>query len=91
VPRKICFKGFGLPTTAFVGHGLGLSVHEHPWIAKYDRFERPIEEGMVLCVEPYYIAGKDGFQLEDELIVTHDGFELITDQVDTRRLLQIAA
>jgi len=86
-----CFQRFNLPATAFVGHGLGLSVHEHPWMSKFDRFERTIEEGMVLCVEPYYIAGKDGFQLEDEIIVTHDGFELITNQVDTRKLLRIAA
>jgi len=87
-----CYQDVGLPASAFVGHGLGLSVHEHPWISKYDRFERPLEEGMVLCVEPFYISGgPDGYQLEDELIVTRDGFELITDQVDTKKLLQIAA
>lgn len=87
-----CYEKVGLPASAFVGHGLGLSVHEHPWISKYDRFERPLEEGMVLCVEPFYISGgPDGYQLEDELIVTRDGFELITDQVDTKKLLQIAA
>jgi Xaa-Pro dipeptidase len=87
-----CYQDVGLPASAFVGHGLGLSVHEHPWISKYDRFERPLEEGMVLCVEPFYISGgPDGYQLEDELIVTRDGFELITDQVNTKQLLRIAA
>lgn len=87
-----CFEEADLPASAFVGHGLGLSVHEHPWISKYDRFGRRLEEGMVLCVEPFYISGgPDGYQLEDELIVTRDGFELITDQVNTERLLQIAA
>lgn len=85
------YKGFGLKAGAFVGHGLGLSVHEHPWISQYDRFERPLEEGMVLCVEPFYLGGTEGYQLEDEIIVTGKGFELITDQVDTRRLLQISA
>lgn len=85
------FTKFGLPLSAFVGHGLGLSVHEHPWIAKFERFERKLEEGMVLCVEPYLLTGPDGYQLEDEIIVTAKGFELITDQADTSRLLQIAA
>lgn len=84
------FKAVGLQPTTFVGHGLGLSVHEHPWIAKYDRFQRNLEEGMVLCIEPYYLGETEGYQLEDEIIVTRDGFELITDQADTRRLLQIA-
>jgi Xaa-Pro dipeptidase len=84
------YRSVGLSPTTFVGHGLGLSVHEHPWICKYDRFERPLEEGMVLCVEPYYIGENEGYQLEDEIIVTRDGFELITNQVDTSRLLQIA-
>lgn len=85
------YESVGLPPSAFVGHGLGLSVHEHPWIAQDPRFDRPLEEGMVLCVEPYYLTGETGYQLEDELIVTKNGFELITDQVATSQLLQIAA
>jgi Xaa-Pro aminopeptidase len=85
------FTKFGLTPSAFVGHGLGLSVHEHPWIAKFERFDRKLEEGMVLCVEPYLLGGPEGYQLEDEVVVTANGFELITDQVDTSRLLQIAA
>jgi Xaa-Pro aminopeptidase len=85
------YTSLGLKPTTFVGHGLGLSVHEHPWIAKYDRFERPLEEDMVLCIEPYYVGETEGYQLEDEILVKKDGFELITDQVDTSRLLQISA
>lgn len=85
------FEDLGLEPYKFVGHGLGLSVHEHPWISSDPRFNRRLEEGMVLCVEPFDFNGTDGYQLEDELLVTSDGFELITDQVDTSRLPQIAA
>lgn len=80
----------GLTPYKFVGHGLGLSVHEHPWLSNHPRFDRVIEEGMVLCVEPFYFNGPDGYQLEDEILVTADGYELITDQVDTSKLLRIA-
>lgn len=85
------YRGFGLEPYKFVGHGLGLSVHEHPWLGKDPRFDRVIEENMVLCVEPFFIGAdaKDGYQLEDEVLVTATGYELITDQVDTSRLLQI--
>ena len=85
------FRSVNLEPYKFVGHGLGLSVHEHPWIGKESRFDRPLESGMVLCVEPFNFTSEEGYQLEDEVIVTDDGFELITDQVDTSRLLQIAA
>lgn len=85
------FGAFGIEPYKFVGHGLGLSVHEHPWISSDPRFDRTLEEGMVLCIEPFDFTGENGYQLEDELIVTGDGFELITDQVDASHLLQIGA
>jgi Xaa-Pro aminopeptidase len=85
------FRSVGLEPYKFLGHGLGLSVHEHPWIATDPRFDRTLEEGMVMCVEPVQLTETEGYQLEDEIIVTTDGFELITDQVETTRLLQIAA
>lgn len=85
------YRGYGLDPYKFVGHGLGLSVHEHPWLGRDPRFDRVIEENMVLCIEPFYIGSdaKDGYQLEDEVLVTADGYELITDQVDTSKLLPI--
>jgi Xaa-Pro dipeptidase len=85
------FKSLGLDPYKFVGHGLGLSVHEHPWIGKDPRFDRLLEPGMVLCVEPFNLTATEGYQLEDEVIVTEDGYELITDQVDISQLLQIEA
>lgn len=65
------------PGINFVGHGLGLTLHEEPYISRYH--DTVLEEGMVLAVEPVYFTEKIGFHLEDEVIVTSDGFELISD------------
>lgn len=66
-----------LPPYHFVGHGLGITLHEEPFV--HARTSVPLEPGMVLCIEPLtMIAGEFGVQIEDELIVTGDGCELIT-------------
>lgn len=85
------YAGFQFKPSRFVGHGLGLSVHEHPWIGSLDRFHREIEKHMVLCIEPYLLTDNEGYQLEDEVLVTDTGCELITDQTNTRSLIQITA
>jgi Xaa-Pro aminopeptidase len=67
----------GLPAYHFVGHGLGITLHEEPFI--HERTSVPLREGMVLCIEPLtLIADRFGIQIEDELIVTADGCETIT-------------
>ena len=83
------FEGYGLPVASFLGHGLGLSTHEYPYIGVHGG--AVLEEGMVLCVEPLWFGGSQGigFQLEDEVIVTHDGYELITDLQPTDHLIEI--
>lgn len=66
-----------LPPYHFVGHGLGITLHEEPFV--HAKTSVPLEPGMVLCIEPLtMIAGEFGVQIEDELIVTPDGCELIT-------------
>ncbi len=64
------------PAIRFLGHGLGLSLHEEPFIRA--RSETVLEEGMVLAIEPIYRIGEIGFHLEDNLIVTADGVENMT-------------
>ena len=62
------------------GHGLGLEVHEAPYIVAggLDR----LEAGMVFTVEPgVYIPGKLGVRIEDDCIVTKGGAEVITGRV----------
>jgi len=75
----------GLTPIDFVGHGLGLGLHEEPYIGKYggDIFT----PGMVLCVEPIHvIPGMMGFQVEDEILVTENEYELLTGTLDSIEL-----
>jgi Xaa-Pro aminopeptidase len=57
----------------------------------HDSFAK-LEPGMVLCVEPYYMMVDQnmGFQIEDEIVVTENGYELITDYKDSSELIQIS-
>ena len=83
------FKEMGLEPINFVGHGLGLTLHEDPYINKFS--DTILEPGMVLCVEPYYMMVEQnmGFQIEDEIIVTEKGYELITNYKDSSELIQV--
>jgi Xaa-Pro dipeptidase len=68
----------GLPAYHFVGHGLGVTLHEEPFINSLQSVT--LEEGMVLCIEPLTsIDGRFGMQIEDEVLVTADGCELLTE------------
>lgn len=71
------FEEFGFEPIAFVGHGLGLTLHEEPYINPYKN--TVLKENMVLCVEPIHIIdGECGYQLENEVLVTADGHRMIT-------------
>ena len=54
------------------GHGIGLSVHEEPYIVAGNA--QPLAEGMAFSVEPgIYLPGRWGARIEDIVIVTADG------------------
>ena len=59
------------------GHGIGLDYHEAPFFDIGDN--RVLKEGMVMTVEPgIYVPGLGGFRHSDTILVTSDGYELLT-------------
>jgi Xaa-Pro aminopeptidase len=64
------------PAIRFLGHGLGLSLHEEPFVAAHS--ETVLEAGMVLAIEPIFEQDGVGYHLEDNLIVTEAGVENMT-------------
>jgi Xaa-Pro dipeptidase len=71
-------EAFGLQ----FGHGLGLALHERPIISRLNSLEHPVElqEGMVFALETYCPAddGHSAARIEEEIVVTATGHEVIT-------------
>jgi Xaa-Pro dipeptidase len=66
-----------LPAYHFLGHGLGITLHEEPFINAVGSTR--LEEGMVLCIEPLtMLEGRFGMQIEDEVLITAEGCEQLT-------------
>lgn len=69
--------GYGSNFVHGTGHGLGMQVHEAPSVSR--KSEDRLEEGMVITVEPgIYLPGRFGVRIEDSVLVTADGHEIIS-------------
>ena len=79
----------GLPPISFVGHGIGLHLHEEPYLGKYTDYE--LQAGMVLGIEPlvYQTGHGFGMQLKDMIVIDTDGAELLSDVSNTDKLYRI--
>lgn len=78
--------GYGTYFTHSTGHGVGIEVHERPRLAK-DQTQK-LAPGMVITIEPgIYIPGEGGVRIEDMVLVTESGHEVLTPT--TKDLLEL--
>ena len=82
------FNQLGFEPISFVAHGIGLSLHEEPYMGRYGN--ETVEAGMVGAFEPLvYIPGRFGMQNKDMFSVSEKGCELLSDYTPTDTLLKV--
>jgi Xaa-Pro aminopeptidase len=84
-------RGLGDAFGHGTGHGLGIEVHEDPRITRrrpdVDAADEEVKPGMVFTIEPgAYLPGWGGVRIEDDVLITEQGVELLTNV--TRDLLE---
>lgn len=75
--QVIADAGYGDFFTHSVGHGIGMQIHEAPLMKP--GAELLLQAGMVVTIEPgIYLPGEFGIRIEDDILVTPDGAEVLT-------------
>ena len=78
--------GYGEYFTHSLGHGVGLNVHEQPFVSY--KSDTILKENMVITIEPgLYIKGKVGVRIEDTVVVKKDGCMRLT--LSPKKLIKI--
>ncbi len=76
--QAIAEAGYGKNFGHGLGHGIGLEIHESPRLAVQQ--SQTLKPGMVVTVEPgVYLPGWGGVRIEDDILVTRDGHEVLSD------------
>lgn len=69
--------GYGAYFTHRTGHGIGLDVHEGPWITASS--QTVLQPGMMFTIEPgIYLHGRFGVRLEEIVLITEDGNRILS-------------
>ncbi|MFQ5805133.1 MAG: M24 family metallopeptidase [Phycisphaerae bacterium] len=80
--RIISAAGYGEYFTHRLGHGLGIECHEPPYLN--GRNTETLRPGMCMTVEPgTYVPGEFGVRIEDDILITEDGCEVIRGELPT--------
>jgi Xaa-Pro aminopeptidase len=84
IEARLVLKKCRLPVYGHgTGHGLGLEVHEMPYLSP--RTEGPLQQGDIITIEPgVYMPGKLGVRIEDDILVTKAGCIVLTEGVKNR-------
>jgi Xaa-Pro aminopeptidase len=82
------FSELGYDPISFVAHGIGLFLHEEPYVGRTG--DPTLATGMTLGVEPLVYGPDFGLQMKDVVLVGPDGAERLSDVTDTDELVVVS-